>query len=375
MRQGRSGLWWVVILIVAGTADVTAQDAVAEQYHAIPGLSAQDRVVLATNMVQQGQCKNGLMEVMEAMKEIPNDETLLRVKGQCETELLMPDAKDTIMKWLKVAPQSHPERAKMLALLAKTQASKETPNDWVLVPAGEFEMGTEGEPADPDEAPKHKVFLDAFYIGKYEVTNRQYYTFVKSAFYPPPENPDPKYSMWRGETMLDGIGELPVINVSWDDAVAFCKWSGGRLPTEAEWEKAARGTDGRTYPWGNDAVTGNRSNFSIENITFWDGPATLARKDQYDYGRSPYGAYEMAGNVWEWVQDWYDENYYKNSPSKNPTGPSPSSGKERVIRGGSWQSNPVTVRSSNRSKQDPIDRRVYIGIRCAKDATDVKETK
>jgi len=375
MRRRTRGLCWAVMLIATETAVNLSPDALAQEYGIIPGLSAQDRVVLATNMVQQGQYKNGLMEVMEAMKEIPNDETLVRLKGVCETELGLPAAKDTIMKWLKLAPQSHPERAKMLALLAKTQASKETPNDWVLVPAGEFEMGAEGTPADPDEAPKHKVFLDAFYIGKYEVTNRQYHTFVKSAFYPPPENLDPKYSLWRGETMLDGIGELPVINVSWDDAVAFCKWSGGRLPTEAEWEKAARGTDGRTYPWGNDPVTGNRTNYSIENVTFWEGPATLAKKDQYDYGRSPYGAYEMAGNVWEWVQDWYDENYYKNSPSKNPTGPSPSSGKERVIRGGSWQSNPVTVRSSNRSKQDPIDRRVYIGIRCAKDATDVKETK
>ncbi|HET8580156.1 MAG TPA: SUMF1/EgtB/PvdO family nonheme iron enzyme, partial [Nitrospiraceae bacterium] len=321
MRRRTRGLCWAVMLIVTETAVDLLPHAVAQEYSLIPGLSAQDRVVLATNMVQQGQYKNGLVELTEAMKELPNDEALMRLKGQCETELLLPDAKVTIMKWLKLAPQSHPERAKMLALLAKTQASMETPNDWVLVPAAEFEMGDEGGPAQPDETPKHRVHVDSFYIGKYEVTNRQYHTFVKSTGHRPPENEDPKYSIWRKDTMLDGIGELPVINVSWDDAVAFCKWAGGRLPTEAEWEKAARGTDGRRYPWGNDPVTGNRSNFSIENITFWDGPATLARKDQYDYGRSPYGAYEMAGNVWEWVQDFYDENYYKNSPSKNPTGP------------------------------------------------------
>ena len=373
MWQGRRGLCWVFTLIVAGTADSTGPDALAEDYHAIPELSAQDRAVLASNMVQQGQYKNGLTEVMEAMKELPNDETLMRLRGVCETELQLPAAKDTIMKWLKLAPQAHPERAKMLALLAKTQASMETPNDWILVPAGEFEMGAEGWPAQPDEGPKHKVFLDAFYIGKHEVTNRQYNTFVKSSGHRAPGNEDPKFSIWRGDEMLDGIGPLPVINVSWDDAVAYCKWAGGRLPTEAEWEKAARGTDGRMYPWGNDPVTGNRSNFSIENITFWEGPSTLARTDQYDYGRSPYGAYEMAGNVWEWVQDFYDENYYKNSASKNPTGP--SSGKERVVRGGSWQSNPDTVRSANRNKHDPGDRRIYLGIRCAKDATGVKETK
>lgn len=373
MRQGRRGLCWMFILIVAGIAGASAPDTLAEDYHAIPGLSAQDRTVLAANMVQQGQYKNSLTEIMEAMKELPNEETLVRLKGVCETELELPAAKDTIMKWLKLAPQAHPERAKMLALLAKTQASLETPNDWVLVPAGEFEMGAEGGPAEPDESPKHKVLLDAFYISKYEVTNLQYHTFVKSAGHRPPTNEDPKYNIWRGDAILDGIGELPVINVSWDDAVAYCKWSGGRLPTEAEWEKAARGTDGRTYPWGNDPVTGNRTNYSIENVTFWEGPSTLAKKDQYDYGRSPYGAYEMAGNVWEWVQDWYDENYYKNSSGKNP--PGPSDGKERIIRGGSWRNTPDILRSSNRNKEAPTDRRVYIGIRCAKDATDVKDTK
>ena len=147
MWQGRRGLCWVFTLIVAGTADSTAPDALAEDYHAIPELSAQDRAVLASNMVQQGQYKNGLTEVMEAMKELPNDETLMRLRGVCETELQLPAAKDTIMKWLKLAPQAHPERAKMLALLAKTQASMETPNDWILVPAGEFEMGAEGGPA------------------------------------------------------------------------------------------------------------------------------------------------------------------------------------------------------------------------------------
>ena len=373
MRRRMNGTRLTLLLILVGAVSGPALMALAEDYQAIPGLSAKDRVILATNMVQQGQCTNGLVELLEATKQLPDDEALVRLKGICETELLRPEAKDTIMKWLTLAPQTHPERAKMLALLAKTQASKEDPTEWLLVPSGEFEMGAEGGPAHTDEAPKHRVFLDAFYIAKYEVANHQYLTFVKSAGHRAPENEDPKFSIWRAGAMLEGAGELPVINVSWDDAAAFCKWTGGRLPTEAEWEKAARGTDGRTYPWGNDPVTGNRSNFSIENITFWDGPATLAKKDQYDYGRSPYGAYEMAGNVWEWVQDYYDENYYKNSPSKNPTGP--SSGKERVVRGGSWQNNPDTVRSANRNKHEPSDRRIYIGIRCAKDAPEAKEAK
>jgi formylglycine-generating enzyme required for sulfatase activity len=362
-----------LLLMIVGTTTDPALIALAEEYQAIPGLSAKDRAVLAMNMVQQGQYRNGLVEILEAMKQLPDDEALLRLKGICETELSQPEAKDTIMKWLKLAPQTHPERAKMLALLAKSQASKEDPTEWVLVPTGEFEMGAEGAPAEADEGPKHRVSLDAFYIGKYEVTNRQYQTFVKVTGHRAPENEDPKFSIWRGGMMLDGVADLPAINVSWDDATAYCKWVGGRLPTEAEWEKAARGTDGRTYPWGNEPVSGNRANYSFDIVPIWDGIATLAKVNQYEFGRSPYGAYEMAGNVWEWVQDWYDENYYKNSTPKNPTGP--ANGQERVIRGGSWRNNAEKLRSPNRSKHLPVERRVYIGIRCAKDATEGKDAK
>jgi sulfatase modifying factor 1 len=360
-----------VLLVVSLLLMASSATASSETYLPVPGLSAEDRVVLATNMVQQGQCRNGMAEIREALKMLPQHETLLRLKGICETELTQPEARDTIVHWLKIAPQSHPERGKMLALLAKSQAPTEAANEWALVPAGEFEMGAEGGPADADESPKHKVFLDAFYIGKFEVTNRDYALFVKATGRRAPENDDPKYSLWRGTAMLEGVADLPVINVSWDDAVAYCQWIGGRLPTEAEWEKAARGTDARTYPWGNDPVTGNRTNYSIENVTFWEGPATLAKVHQYDFGRSPYGAYEMAGNVWEWVEDWYDHDYYKNGAMQNPKGP--ADGKERVVRGGGWQSNPVTVRSANRNKHQPSDKRVYIGFRCAKDAKDSKD--
>jgi formylglycine-generating enzyme required for sulfatase activity len=191
--------------------------------------------------------------------------------------------------------------------------------------------------------------------------------FVTATGHRAPENCcDPRYNIWGEKTPLPGTDELPVINVSWEDAAAFCKWVGGRLPTEAEWEKAARGTDGRKYPWGNEPVTGNRANYGIENVTFWDGPATLAKRDQYEFGKSPYGVYEMAGNVWEWVQDYYDADFYKTSPDKNPKGP--NTGVMRVIRGGSWQNTPEILRSTNRNKHAPEERRVYIGIRCAKDA-------
>lgn len=364
------GAWLVAAGVISGPAVVAS----AEEYRVIPGLSAQDRVVLAASMIEQGQCQNGLDEIAEARKVIPDDETLLRLKGECEAELQRSEARDTILKWLKVAPQGHPERAKMLSLLARTQAPKEVSTDWALVPAGEFEMGAEGKPADADEGPKHKVYLDAFQIGTYEVNNKQYQTFVRAMSHRVPENCcDSKYNLWRGDSVLDGAGDLPVINVSWDDAVGYCKWIGGRLPTEAEWEKAARGTDGRTYPWGNEPVSGNRANYSFEPVSVWDGMASLAKVNQYDFGRGPYGTYEMAGNVWEWVQDFYDEHYYKHSPAKNPQGP--ADGDERVIRGGSWRNTAEVLRSTNRNRHAPGERRVYIGFRCAKDAKEVADKK
>ncbi len=348
-------------LLGAGTAQ-------AEDYSPVPGLSGKDRAILAANMANQGQCRNAMVEVAEATKELHEDEMLIRIKGICETEMGRSEAKETVMKWLKMTPQTHPERGKMLALLAKTQASKEIPMEWVPVPSGEFEMGAEGDPASADEGPKHKVSVHAFLIGKYEVTNAQYHAFVKATGHRVPENDsDPtKFSVWKGDQPLESAEELPVINVSWDDAVAFCKWNGARLPTEAEWEKAARGTDGRIYPWGNEPPSGNRANYSFDPVSLWDGTASLAKKDQYEFGRSPYGAFEMAGNIWEWAQDWYDENYYKSSPPENPTGP--ASGENRVIRGGSWRNTAEMLRAANRNKHVPTSRRVYIGIRCAKDA-------
>lgn len=361
---------FMVCLALLGAGTVQAED-----YMPIPGLTAKDRAVLAANMANQGQCRNAMIEVAEAMKDLHEDEMLIRIKGICETEMGRPEGKETVMKWLKLAPQTHPERGKMLALLAKTQAAKEIPMEWVPVPAGEFDMGTDAEQekldkdATKDEQPKHKVYLDAFLIGKYEVTNAQYHAFVKATGHRVPENCcEPRYNLWKGDAIPTGVEELPVVNVSWDDAVAFCTWRGGRLPTEAEWEKAARGTDGRTYPWGNDPPSGNRANYSFDPVSMWEGPASLAKKDQYEFGRSPYGAFEMAGNVWEWVQDWYDENYYKSSPAKNPTGP--AKGEAHVIRGASWRNTADMLRAANRNKQAPSDRqrRVYIGIRCAKDA-------
>ena len=222
----------------------------------------------------------------------------------------------------------------------------------VSIPAGEFTMGSQD--GDADEQPAHKVFLDAFSIDVYEVTVGQYAEFLRSGEARAPLD-------WN--TMNQSANQKrPVANVDWPDAAAYCKWAGKRLPTEAEWEKAARGTDGRIYPWGNDPPTPLHANYGKMGSHDY---GTLAPVGTTEDGKSPYGIYDMAGNVWEWVSDWYDNNYYKNSPSQNPTGP--SMGGFKVIRGGSWTSSPRNLRSADRYWDPPTFRSLYFpGFRCAK---------
>ncbi len=193
-----------------------------------------------------------------------------------------------------------------------------------------------------NSGPQHTVHLDAFYIDTHEVMNRVYRTFVETSGHRPP-------TFWHSRRHVSEP-EQPVVGVSWYDAQAFCQWSGKRLPTEAEWEKAARGTDARAYPWGNDwdatrlhtadAVAGQPLD-TFEAWSQWQnamtsgmGTARPAAVGTYPTGASSYGALDMAGNVWEWVADWYDPSYYKSSSPRNPTGP--EQGVPKVLRGGGW---------------------------------------
>ncbi|MCL4557508.1 MAG: formylglycine-generating enzyme family protein [Deltaproteobacteria bacterium] len=187
-----------------------------------------------------------------------------------------------------------------------------------------------------DEKPYHRVYLDAYYIDKYPVTNEQYFKFCEET-----GHEYPSYLLKgifsKRPFLPENIRRDPVVNVIWEDANAYCKWAGKRLPTEAQWEKAARGMDGRIYPWGNE----------WDASKAWFNQQSTCAVGSYPQGASPYGVMDMAGNVWNWCVDWYDANYYANSPDRNQQGP--DSGKYRVLRGGSWYfDDPSDLRASDR---------------------------
>jgi len=220
-----------------------------------------------------------------------------------------------------------------------------------VVPAGAFTMGSAMGHAD--EQPEHQVYVDTFFMDKYHVTVEHYARFLDATDHEVP----PQWSLMNRPQHYN----RPVANVDWADAAAYCQWAGKRLPTEAEWEKAARGTDGRTYPWGNRYPTRYQANWGNET---WSNHWVLAAVGTLEEGKSPYGIYDMAGNAWEWVSDWYDTDYYKASPLQNPTGP--LTGGYKVIRGGSWGSNADGLRSAARETHLPSFRGFGTGFRCAK---------
>jgi len=226
----------------------------------------------------------------------------------------------------------------------------------VLVPAGNFISGS--DTGYDDEKPVHTVYLDDYYIDKYEVTNALYKACVEAGVC---RTPDRTGSFRRDSYYADPqFDDYPVVFVDWSDAKAYCVWRGIDLPTEAQWEKAARGTDGRTYPWGS-SIDGTLANY---NDTVQD----TTEVGSYENGKSFYGAYDMAGNAWEWVADWYSNTYYLNTPLTNPSGP--STGEYHVLRGGSWHDDERILRTSNRGwSQLEYFYNVDFGFRCAMDGT------
>jgi len=233
------------------------------------------------------------------------------------------------------------------------------------VPPGPFLMGSND--GLPNERPEHTVTVKAFYIDQYEVTAGRYQKFLElgKREIPSPVDDD------AGRSLED----RPAVGVTWTEAAAYCSWAGKRLPTEAEWEKAARGTDGRRYPWGAmqpfvDIANYNRGLWVSETITLVPVGSGLegmsVRHGLKEGGKSPYGLAHMAGNAAEWVNDWYDREYYQKSPDTDP--PGPKSGEKRVLRGGSWADLPTALRVTARFSAEPEFEDRTVGFRCAMDA-------
>jgi formylglycine-generating enzyme required for sulfatase activity len=294
-----------------------------------------------------------------------------------------------------LAPESRPSEPGRPPLAARIRG--EDGAEMALVPAGEFWMGSSpaeferavlecrsaGNPdADcrrlfEDEMPRHRVFLEAFYLDRTEVTNERFERFVNATSHRTVAErdgwgyADHRRDVSQGAKLwgaswrapkgagTSAQGDHPVVQVSFEDAEAYCRWAGKRLPTEAEWEKAARGIDSRSYPWGPtwDAA---RANGNLNHAS----PTVVG---SYAGGQSPYGIFDLAGNVHEWVADRYDREYYTSSPARNPTGP--ATGPARVIRGGSFSSPPFALRAATRTFDEPEFRSPQLGFRCAKEGS------
>jgi formylglycine-generating enzyme required for sulfatase activity len=263
--------------------------------------------------------------------------------------------------------------------------------EWVSIPAGSFEMGRTAVDTilwlySSDEYPLHTVYLDGYQISKYEITNAQYMAFMDAGGYSNSiywttegwnwrttcNRTEPTYwslLFYSGGVVYNSgptFPNYPVVGVTWYEAYAFCNWAGGHLPTEAQWEKAARGTDSTNcWPWGRTWNAANcNSYYNASPDTFgWSSPVGY-----FNLGQSPYGVYDMAGNVRDWVNDWYDSTYYDVSPTSNPTGP--ASGGCRIIRGGGWDCREVKVgycfRTAYRSPYTPIAVYHDLGFRIAR---------
>ena len=271
------------------------------------------------------------------------------------------DTQDIVVEWTEAGKQLAQERV----------AKWKTKDEMLLIPAGEFVMGSDKKKdrlAYRSEIPQRVVYLDPYLIGKYEVTALEYLKFVLATDRLPQLD-------WRydGGNFQETMAHHPIMHVSWHDADAYCKWAGKRLPTEAEWEKAARGTDGRLFPWGHEYAGPTRANFGRTGLSgpVRDRPERLLlyppiiSVDKYENAVSPYGLYQTIGNVAEWVSDWYDKDYYARAPGQNPKGP--ETGTQKAFRGGGWMDSTTTMRAAMRNGTDPQTKINWMGFRCAQD--------
>jgi formylglycine-generating enzyme required for sulfatase activity len=247
------------------------------------------------------------------------------------------------------------------------------PGGMVYVPAGKFLMGSNddhinqatewcgcGKDRFTDELYMHEVYVSAFYIDKYEVTNRQFMAFASAAGYVTDAENKYEANTWR-TAFTPGKEDHPVVWMTWNDANAYCQWAGKRLPTEAEWEKAARSDDARLWPWGNE--------WDNTRLNMNQGQrGTTTKVGSFPTGASPYGAMDMGGNAWEWVNDWHSFTYYQNGTDRDQDPKGPEGGEDRVLRGGSFNNGMHDVRCANRHKGGQMGYAPDHGFRCAKSA-------
>lgn len=245
--------------------------------------------------------------------------------------------------WREAVLQRHEYESAAVSSTPSSRPCPVTLKGMALIPAGEFRMGSQEGEGQAEEQPRHKIYLDAYYIDRREVTAGQYKKFAETT-----GRGMSKQGTWSTD-------EHPVVNVSWYDAWTYCKWAGGRLPTEAEWEKAARGGRDAEYDLGEYAQL---DKYSWDSLNSGNTPRPVGLKEQ-----NRFGLYDMRGNVWEWVADWLDHGYYGKSPARNPQGP--VTGTYRVLRGGSVNYDGTYLRMAYRSSNFPSFRSDDVGFRCA----------
>ena len=273
------------------------------------------------------------------------------------TASLVPSATPSPTATPTATPEPTPTKAYKAGEL---ETRKQDGMEMVYVPAGSFEMGSDSEFAD--EMPLRQISMDAFFIDKYEVSNGQYQECLTAGACTEPGNlTTPSQESYFANP---DFADYPVVYVDWAQAQAYCQWIGGDLPSEAQWEKAARGTDGRQFPWGNEGpdtqFTFGAEDFPNDYANFDDYQGDLTPVGNYPNGASPFGALDMAGNVWEWTRDWYGA--YDAGQTVNPEGP--ESGTDKVVRGGAFDFGAWSIRSTYRGKQSPNYQNYQQGFRC-----------
>jgi formylglycine-generating enzyme required for sulfatase activity len=360
--------WREVVLLLAGILLVKqGQDKVNGLFRAVLNQLGTQTSLAQTSLAHQAQCTGLLGAVLADLRPLAFQPIDPRYPTTLEAVLGIFDA----TKAKDIDLQVRLEAAEALGQAGDPRLRADHDN-WITIPAGSFLMGAQQQDstqpnydseADEDESPVHEVRLAAFQVSRYPVTVEEYRRFMEDDGYQ-------KQTWWKG----GGFGERnqpnewddqllhlnrPVVNVTWYEASAWCAWAGVRLLREAEWEWAARGLEGRKYPWGNQELDPEHANYEETKL---DHPSPVGL---FPRGMTPEGIHDLVGNVWEWVEDWYDEKYYAKSPSVNPTGP--ASGQQRVVRGGSWDYESRFLRSSLRNWYVPVNWYGDVGFRCARE--------